>query len=177
MTGRIMTAQRRRVASKNDLTFVRSVIIDVIELTALRKMVLRKINAIRHNIVQRVVTALYRRYNSYTKHLEDRPGFLEWVSECKQMHKTYRNHSYETRMIWATRPVVYAARPDLSFQIDMLGGDTASNEWYFQLMEELINARDPREDVYLHVSKVLTGRVPGEAQPAFKLKRRKPTPT
>lgn len=171
-----MVGRRRRVASTVDLTFVRSVVVDVRDLSALRGMTLRKIQGIRRNIAQRVVTALYRRYNSYTKHIEDRPGFLEWLNDRGEMHKTYKRHSYDTTMYWSTRPVVYASRPDLSFQIDMPSGDVASDEWYFQLLEELINARDPREDVYIHVSKVQTGRVPNEAQPAFKLKRRKKTP-
>lgn len=166
-----MAVNRRRVASSVDLSFVRSVVENVRDLNALRRMALRNIETIRFNIAHRVVSALYRRYNNYTKqHLDDhRPGFLEWLNECGAMHKTYRHHSYETSMYWATRPVVYAARSDLSYQLDMKGGEIASDAWYFELLTQLINKRDPREDVYLHVGKEWTRRVPNEAQPGFKL--------
>lgn len=167
-----MATRKRRMASTVDLTFLRGIVVDNREISELRKMVVRHIQLLRITIVKRVETALYRRYNSYTKNRKERPTYLEWLHEKGALHETYAHHSYDTRMYWSTRSVVHASRASLSYQLDLEAGTPGDNSWFFQLLEQFINERVPDAPKYLRVRKLQTGRVPGETQPAFELKRR-----
>lgn len=123
----------------------------------------------RSRIITRVVNALHRRYKKYTKGMKIVPGFLEWLDGHQYMHQTYNFHSFATRYYWSSRPVVLAARYELSTNLQHGKSDKSDDSWYFRGLENAINVKDPRNDAVLKVRKEFYDGQ-STAEPKFKLK-------
>lgn len=160
--------RRRLFASVPDLSFIRSLTDDARELRWLRKMLLRLTLLMRQRIVERVVNALHRRYKKYTKRMVNPPSFLEWLDGHVYMHETYNYHSFDIRYYWSSRPVVLSSRYELSFDIRLDRNDQGDDSWFFEDLQHLINAKDPRDNQLLVVSKDFYEEEP-LAEPKFEL--------
>lgn len=129
-------ARRKPPASKSDLRFLRAAVMVGVEVLRLREIEYRRINELRKMIVTQIVNALLRRHKAYALRDDRVPAdIFEWI-ENMRMEDTYLKHSYETRLEWASRPILAARHRALSF-IDVDGDDT----WYYTALEAEMNRR------------------------------------
>ena len=135
-----------------DLAVLREVVKKAQEARSLRRYADEHIQEARSKISKRVADTLWRRYQTYLK--REAIGdltFFEWL-DGRLLHNTYLFHSFETRLYWVFSVIQSTKISDMA-----LFGEPEfeSGQWYFEMMEELINRRQTVEGFRLLVREEL----------------------
>lgn len=99
-------AKPARVPKEVDIRLLQEVFADVREIRTLRRIEDRRIDIVRKKIVRAIVSSIVRRHRSYRKKRDDVPeNLFDWL-DGRRLEDTYLNHSYATRLMWASRPLI-----------------------------------------------------------------------
>lgn len=125
-----------------DLAFLRMVIKELNEAKTLHRFADDHVRKIRESIVKRVANALWRRYQTYLKKNEiEQMPFFDWLLARKTLENTYLHHSYATRLYWVYRVIQSVKAPEMALFGE---SDNENGRWYFDLLEQAINDRQPQ---------------------------------
>lgn len=139
-----MARPKGQLPRSADLAFIRKAITVVNEIRSQRKFADQHVDELRLAIAKRVANALWGRYRVYLrKEKIDARSFLDWLVERERLEATYLHHSYQTRLYWVYRVITTTRIPELA-----LFNESADQYgyWYFDLLEELINEREPNKE-------------------------------